>query len=131
MKVFYFVLIASNMVHIVLLIVLNKRRIIKLRDFIVNFKERGMLSDKDYQLLDGRYNGIFSYLEFFPDKVDFANLYEDEPFARFVAKTKKRLKILAIGAAISMTLTFIFVPMGKEIRIGCTSTGQFPTACIE
>jgi hypothetical protein len=101
-----------------LLIVLNKRRVIKLRAFIVNFKERGLLSDRDYQLLDGRYNGIFSYLEFFPDKVDFAKLYEDETFDRFATRTKKWLKILAIGAAISMTLTFIFVPMGKEIRIG-------------
>jgi hypothetical protein len=96
-----------------LLLILNKLRVMKLRTFIVDFKKRSLLSDKDYQLLDERFNRFFHDLEFFPDRRDFAMLYEDETFRHFVTKTEKRLMILAIGTVISIALTIIFVPMGK------------------
>jgi hypothetical protein len=103
----------STFVQMALLLVLNKLRVMKLRTFMVEFKKRNVLSDKDYQLLDGRYNGFSHALEFFPDRRDFATLYKDEIFDQFVTKTEKRLMILAIGTVISIALTIIFVPMGK------------------
>lgn len=113
LKIFHLLLIMSTFVQMALLLVLNKLRVMKLRTFVADFKKKNLLSDKDYQLLDGRYNGVFHNLEFFPDRRDFATLYEDEAFARFVTKTEKRLIILAIGTVISIALTIIFVPMGK------------------
>jgi hypothetical protein len=113
LKIFDLLLIVATFVQMALLLVLNKWRGMKLRTFIVDFKKRNLLSDKDYQLLDGRYNGFFRDLEFFPDRADFAMLYEDEIFNRFVTKTEKRLMILAVGTVIGIALTIIFVPMGK------------------
>lgn len=117
-KVFALLIMLSTWVQGAALLIINKWRVMKLRGFIDSFRTRDLLSDKDYQLLSDRYNGIFSPFEFFPDKKDFAVLYEDEVFARFVTKTRMRMKMLAIGFAVSIALTIIFVPMGEEIRVG-------------
>ncbi len=112
LKTFYLLIAVSTPIHWISLITINKWRIFKLRRFIDDFKDRGVLSKSDYDLLYDRYHGFFNYLEFFPDRDDFPALYEDQGFNRFVTKTRSRLKYFLIGGIICIILIAIFVPSG-------------------
>jgi hypothetical protein len=69
-----------------------------------------MLTEKDYILLHDRYSGFFSYLEFFPKKVDFGILCENSDFDSFVRRSKSRIKCYSILVVISI-LVFLLTEL--------------------
>src|SRR6478735_5387489 len=104
MEFFTLVLTLICFSHFFLLIYTNKRRIKKLVTFVENFGKDNLLTVNEYERLYDRYTSFLSYLEFFPDKDDYRNLYENVEFDQFVRKTRQRLKYYAIVSATCFVL---------------------------
>jgi TRAP-type C4-dicarboxylate transport system permease small subunit len=119
--IFYSFLMMTTMIHCILLVIMNKVRILKLVKFIDTFYHKDLLSNSDYEFLNSRYRGFFSYLEFYPDRNDFHVLYEDRGFDRFVKQFKKRLTYLAVVTAIGLVLIVIIGFAGTSILTEVTS----------
>jgi hypothetical protein len=94
-------------VHVFLLMLHNAFRIKKLLKYIDKFKNEGKLNENDYQLLYDRYTSFFSYLEFYPDKIDFRTLYENSEFDSYVRRSKWKLKYYSIVAGTAFAILLI------------------------
>lgn len=114
LEVFKIAVFLTLFSHALFLSMHNELRIKKVLWYLDLFKKNREISDKDYKFLYDRYAGFFNYLEFYPDKEDFKALYQNSDFARYVNRSKWKIKYCAIVIAVSILILILIVP--KDIR---------------
>ncbi|GAB1444432.1 hypothetical protein MASR2M41_00350 [Flammeovirgaceae bacterium] len=107
MDVLEFLLLAVAIVfvsHFGLFIRTNQVRIGRLVSFVIDFRDRQVLTESEFSDLHGRYSSFLSYMEWFPDKGDYAKLYADIEFDSFVRNTRIKLRYFGIVALLAFTI---------------------------
>lgn len=78
-----------------------------LLEYIKGFYKKGILSEQDYSSLHDKYTGFLRYYYPFPDRNQYAVLYEDAEFSQFSLRMR-RVRIFLVVTGIAFALIALF-----------------------
>ena len=101
------------LLHILSFVFFIRYRVYKIVEYCKRFRKTGLLTEKEFSLLEERYNSFLGYMDNFPDPETYAMIYSDTYFVKFRKYSKLIVKYLVLSIMLFTCTLLVFVATGQ------------------